>query len=197
MTEISSQTALAAENPQIWDPLVRAFHWLLVLCVFGAWGLGKFGPVNMTVHFWLGYGVAGLLAFRLLWGLIGPANVRFVNFIKGPVTVARYVATLPLRKPSAHGGHNPLGGWSVLALLLALAGQVVSGLFLGTDDYVNMGPLSGHVSEATNKLALIWHYRIAPIILLLVGIHLAAIAFYRFWKREDLVTPMITGRAKG
>ncbi len=195
MTKPHFPTA-APEKPQIWDPLLRAFHWLLVLSVAGAWGLGQFGPVDMSLHFWLGYAVIALLLFRLVWGFAGPANARFFNFVKGPVTVARYLATLPSRQKTPHQGHNPLGGWSVLALLGALGAQVVSGLFLGTDDYVNMGPLSGYVSEAGNKLALVWHYRIAPVILILVLIHIAAIVFYRVWKRDDLVTPMITGRAR-
>jgi len=73
----------ADDNPQIWDPALRAFHWLLVLAVTGGWLLGHFGPLKMTLHFWAGYTVAALLVFRLIWGLIGPRNARFVTFIKG------------------------------------------------------------------------------------------------------------------
>lgn len=181
-------------RPMIWDPLVRVFHWTLMICVVGAWILGEFGPDIMTLHFWLGYAVGGLLLIRLLWGFVGPRTARFANFVTGPGPVLRYLLTLPKRQPSHTPGHNPLGGWAVVAMLVLLGLQVLTGLFVGTDDYVNMGPLSDYVSEDVNKLVLGWHKSLAPLILALVGLHVAAIFFYRLWKREDLITPMITGR---
>lgn len=195
---MTDMTDSPAETRQmIWDPLVRVFHWALMLCVVAAWILGEFGPDIMTLHFWLGYAVGGLLLIRLLWGFVGPRTARFASFVTGPGPVLRYIATLPARKPSHAAGHNPLGGWSVVAMLVLLGLQVVTGLFVGTDDYVNMGPLSGYVSEDVNKLVLGWHKTFAPLILALVGLHVAAIWFYKIWKREDLITPMITGRRRG
>lgn len=195
MTDMTDSPA--ETRPMIWDPLVRVFHWALMLCVVAAWILGEFGPDIMTLHFWLGYAVGGLLLIRLLWGFVGPRTARFASFVTGPGPVLRYIATLPARKPSHTTGHNPLGGWSVVAMLVLLGLQVVTGLFVGTDDYVNMGPLSGYVSEDVNKLVLGWHKTFAPLILALVGLHVAAIWFYKIWKREDLITPMITGRRRG
>lgn len=192
MTDMTDSAAKS--RPMIWDPLVRVFHWTLMICVVGAWILGEFGPDIMTLHFWLGYAVGGLLLIRILWGFVGPRTARFANFVTGPGPVLRYLLTLPKRQPSHAPGHNPLGGWAVVAMLVLLGLQVLTGLFVGTDDYVNMGPLSDYVSEDVNKLVLSWHKTFAPLILALVGLHVAAIFFYRLWKREDLITPMITGR---
>lgn len=187
----------AKERPQIWDPLLRLFHWALAASVIGAWALGHFGPNQMTLHFYLGYTVIGLLLFRLVWGVIGPANARFATFIKGPGAVWRYIRSLPSREAHPVDGHNPLGALSVLALLTALALQVATGLFVDPEDYINVGPLAETVSTAWNRFALGWHHRLGVVVLALVVLHLGAIVFYRFWKGEDLVTPMITGRRKG
>lgn len=193
-TQTRRPAAMGGATAQVWDPLLRAFHWLLVLAVGAGWLLGHFGPLQMTWHFWAGYTVIGLLVFRLVWGVVGPRNARFASFVKGPVAVARYVSHLGTRTPSHQAGHNPLGGWSVLALLAVLAGQVGTGLLVDPEDYINVGPLAGLVSTEWNRWALGWHHRLGVVLAVLVGIHIAAILFYRFWKHEDLVTPMITGR---
>jgi cytochrome b len=186
----------AAANPQIWDPLVRIFHWALVICVVGAWGLGHFGPLDMSLHFWLGYIVLGLLAVRILWGFVGPKTARFANFVTGPLPVLRYMLTLPSRKPSRAAGHNPLGGWSVLAVLTVVGLQVLTGLCTDPDDFTNVGPLAGFLPEGWPRLALSLHHKLGWLLAGLIVLHVAAIYFYRFWKHEDLITPMITGRRK-
>lgn len=192
----TSPAARPHAQPQIWDPLLRLFHWALAACVMGAWLLGEFGPDQMVAHFYLGYAVIGLLAFRLIWGFVGPANARFANFVTGPGAVLRYLRTLPAREASHYPGHNPLGALSVLALLLVVGAQVATGLFVDPEDYINVGPLADTVSTAWNRFALGWHHRLGAVVLLLVVAHIGAIVFYRVWKREDLVTPMITGRRK-
>ena len=179
---------------QVGEPFLRAFHWLLVLGVVGGWLLGKFGPLQMTLHFWAGYLVAALLVFRLVWGFIGPATARFSQFLRGPRATLAYIRSLPARSPSRSYGHNPLGAWSVLALLGTLAAQVATGLIADPDDYINVGPLAGMVSSEWNRWALGMHHKLGWVLLALVALHLGAIVFYRAWKREDLVTPMITGR---
>ena len=201
MTDATQPTASPTPDDQsgkqIWDPALRAFHWLLALSVTGAWLLGEFGPAKMTLHMFLGYFVIALLVFRVIWGLVGPANARFVNFIKGPGAVWRYIRTLPSREAQYYPGHNPLGALSVVALLLVLAAQVATGLFLDPEDYLNIGPLAEMVSTAWNRFALGWHHRLGAVVLILVVLHVGAIVFYKLWKKEDLVTPMITGRRKG
>ena len=101
---------------------------------------------------------------------------------------------MALREPSHWPGHNPLGALSVIAMLAVLAAQVSSGLISDPDDYINVGPLASYVSSATRSKAVGWHGLGANLILLLVLLHLAVILFYRFWKREDLIKPMLNGK---
>jgi cytochrome b len=181
-------------DEQIWDPAIRLFHWSLVVAVVGGWLLGHFGPLQMTLHFWAGYAVGALILFRLMWGFVGPRNARFASFLRGPGAVMAYVRSLPKRAAGWATGHNPLGGWSVVAMLLVLAGQVATGLILDPEDYINTGPLAEAVPAGWSRWALGMHHRLGVVLLVLVALHVAAILFYRFWKREDLVTPMVTGR---
>ena len=185
-----------SEQPQkvkLWDPLLRVYHWLLAGAVIIAWCLGQFGPLKMTLHFWFGYLVIGLLAFRLIWGFVGPPPARFSHFLRGPGAVFSYTKHMFSREPSYWPGHNPLGALSVIAMLAVLAAQVTTGLISDPDDYINVGPLASYVSSATRTKATGWHETGAAVVLLLVVLHVAVILFYRFWKREDLVRPMING----
>lgn len=183
---------------RLWDPALRMFHWLLALSVTGAWVLGKFGGnmgiTKMTLHFWCGYMVIALLGFRLVWGLVGPAPARFASFVRGPASIAGYAGKLHLREPSYWRGHNPLGALSVIVMLAALAAQVATGMVSDPDDYINVGPLASYVSSATRRSALGWHALLANVIMILVVLHVVMIMFYRLWKREDLLKPMITGK---
>ena len=182
-----------AQRERIWDPALRAFHWALALLVVSNWLLGKIGPSDMTLHFWMGYGVIALLVFRLVWGFVGPAPARFTRFVRGPRAVLGYAREMVRPRPSHWPGHSPVGALAVLAMLAVLVLQVTTGLFADPDDYINVGPLAGQVSSATSRMALQWHHRGADLILILVLLHWAVIAFYRFWKQEDLVRPMING----
>lgn len=182
-----------ARRVRIWDPALRAFHWLLAALVITTWLLGKFGPSVMTLHFWLGYAILGLLAFRIIWGFVGPEPARFASFLRGPGAIIGYLGHLGRRAPSHWPGHNPLGALSVVAMLLALLFQVGTGLISDPDDFINVGPLAREVASATARKAVGWHHLGGTIILVLVLLHLAVILFYRLWKNEDLVRPMITG----
>lgn len=182
-----------AHRERIWDPALRAFHWTLAALVVANWLLGKFGPTDMTLHFWLGYAVIALLLFRLVWGFVGPSPARFAQFVRGPRAVLAYAREMIRPRPTHWPGHSPVGALAVLAMLAVLIGQVTTGLFADPDDYINVGPLASQVSSATSRAALRWHHRGADLILILVLLHWAAVLFYRLWKREDLVRPMITG----
>ena len=190
---MADQPPEGVTREKIWDIGTRLFHWSLVVCVGAAWYLGQFGPNVMTLHFYFGYAVIGLLIFRVVWGLVGPAPARFAHFLYGPRATLRYMATLKQRKPSYWPGHNPVGALSVFAVLAALIVQVSTGLFTDPDDYINVGPLAGTVSSEANRMATFVHNRVAYVILALVVLHLAAIVFYKRYKGENLVTPMITG----
>lgn len=182
------------EEVRIWDPLTRVFHWALVIAFATSYIMGEFGPNIMTIHFWSGYVVCGLLVFRVIWGLVGPRPVRFLSFIPRPGTAIAYARTVFKRKPSHWPGHNPLGGLSVIAILLLLIGQVVTGLLADPEDFVNVGPLAHLVDASWNRWASSWHEIFSSALLVLIILHVSVIVFYRVWKREDLVGPMIHGR---
>ncbi|GMG83707.1 cytochrome b/b6 domain-containing protein [Paralimibaculum aggregatum] len=179
---------------RLWDLPTRLFHWALVVLVATSWGLGEFGPDIMTLHFWSGYAICGLLAFRLVWGLVGPRPARFASFLYGPRKVLAYAAGLSRRQPSRWPGHNPLGGWAVAALLLLLVAQVATGLVADPEDFVNVGPFASAVGADLSRTATALHETLSSLILLMVALHVGVILFYRHWKREDLIGPMIHGR---
>ena len=181
------------QRVRLWDPFLRGFHWLLAALVIGNLFLGHFGPSVMTLHFWFGYGVIGLIVLRLIWGFVGPPEARFMHFLRGPREVSRYARHMFRREPSYWPGHNPLGALSVVALLTLLVVQVATGLISDPDDYINVGPLADQVTVATSRKAVGWHHLGSTLILLLVILHVAIILFYRFWKHEDLIGPMIIG----
>lgn len=178
---------------RVWDPALRLFHWSLAALVIANWLLGKFGPNNMSLHFWLGYATIALLVFRLVWGFIGPGPARFRSFLRGPRDIAAYGRDIVSREPSHWHGHNPLGGLAVIAMLAVLIWQVSTGLISDPEDFINVGPLADKVSHQTATSAVGWHHLGSDLILILVLLHIATILFYRFWKNEDLVGAMITG----
>ncbi|RYH08958.1 cytochrome b/b6 domain-containing protein [Tropicimonas sp. IMCC6043] len=178
---------------RLWDPLVRSFHWLLVICVCTAWYLGEFGPGIMTLHFYFGYAIIALLAIRIIWGFIGAWPARFQHFVYGPGTFFRYLSGIGKRRPSLWPGHNPVGALSVFLLLGVLGLQAFTGLFADPDDFINRGPLANSVPGMVGWATSI-HQVLPPIILLLVLLHLAAIVFYKVYKNENLVPSMLHGR---
>lgn len=182
----------SAEKVKVWDLPTRAFHWSLAVCVATAWGTGSAGKMN--VHFALGYVVLGLLALRLLWGFVGFPTARFSQFVKGPKAVAAYVRYrlgLPGGAPPPLG-HNPIGGWMVVALLLILAAQAGTGLFT-SDDIMVDGPLTSWVSSKAVTILSTIHRVESKLLPALVGLHVAAVLIYLTVFRENLIRPMITG----
>ena len=176
---------------KLWDGPTRIVHWALVILIGFAWWCVK---ANQTEwHLWAGYGILGLIVFRLIWGFAGSASARFVTFVKGPAATLAYAKTLSKRSAVDAAGHNPLGGWSVVAILAAILGQVVTGLFAVDVDGLESGPLSDRVSFETGRLFSKWHDLSFTAIKLLVVLHLSAITFYALYKRANLITPMITG----
>ena len=176
---------------KLWDGPTRIVHWALVILIGFAWWSVK---ANQTEwHLWAGYGILGLMIFRLIWGFAGSASARFATFVTGPGTTLVYAKTLSKRSATDMAGHNPLGGWSIVAILAAILSQVVTGLFSVDVDGLESGPLSDRVSFETGRLLAKWHHLSFTAIKLLVVLHLSAIAFYALYKRANLITPMITG----
>jgi len=177
----------------VWDLPIRVFHWALALLVISQLVTAALGGNAMQVHAFGGYAILALVLFRILWGFFGGTHARFADFVRAPATAIRYAQAL-LRGPHlSHRGHNPLGGWSVLAMLGSLLVQASTGLF-ANDDVMMEGPLAKHVSSRASEIATAIHDVNAAVLLTLVAIHIAAVLFYWLAKKENLIVPMITGR---
>jgi len=178
------------ERLRVWDLPTRVFHWLLAACVIGLIVTGKLGGAAIEWHARLGQAVLALLIFRLVWGLIGGHWSRFVHFVPGPGRVLRYLRG---KRDAAQAGHNPLGALSVLAMLAVLLAQVGSGL-VSDDEIAFTGPWNRWVSSAFGLAATSYHRSIGQWALIaLILLHLGAIAWYQWRRREKLVQAMLHG----
>lgn len=179
-------SATAVRSVRVWDWSVRLFHWSLLLAVIALIVSGYLG--EMQLHFLAGEIGLVLVAFRLVWGVIGSQTARFSDFLVGPAGIWTYLRTGKARTP----GHNPLGGLMVVAMLVALLGQVVSGL-LATGDGMEGGPLA-HLLTATASLrAFGLHQKLAIVLLGMIALHVAAVVFHWLVHKDNLVLPMLTG----
>ena len=170
---------------RVWDLPTRLFHWALVVCVVGLVITGNIGGNAMLWHFRFGYAVMSLLLFRLVWGLLGGHWSRWSQLPLGPHALKAYFQG---KSPTIHvAGHNPIGSWSVLAFIVVLALQVSTGL-ISDDEIANAGPLTHLVSEKTILSATYWHTEVGKlVILILVLVHILAIAWYFYRKKINLV----------
>lgn len=177
---------------KVWDQPIRLFHWALVALVAALWLTGEFAALD--IHMKLGVWALTLLLFRLGWGVVGSPTARFSHFVRGPRAIRDYLVAA--RSGAVRSvGHNPLGALSVLALLAVLIAQAAGGLF-ATDDIVTNGPLTHLVSSKTSALLSSLHRIGGKLVLALVVLHLAAVAFYTLIKKDDLIRAMVTGRKR-
>jgi cytochrome b len=173
---------------RVWDLPTRVFHWAFGAMVAIAWLSGQFGGQPwLDWHFRFGYAVFALLLFRLLWGYAGDRYARFSSF---PPSLRGALAYL--REGRAWAGHTPLGAFSVYALLVATGVQVVTGLLSSDGDFTE-APWTIFVTDATVKLMSRLHRLGHWVLLALVALHLAAIAWYTARRRDTLVRAMVTG----
>ena len=176
---------------RVWDLPTRIFHWALALLVLGSAVSGTVGSSAMVWHFRFGYAVLALLLFRLVWGLVGGRWSRFSSFIYGPTSLINYLKGHG--KPEHLVGHSPTGALSVFALLAVLLAQVGSGL-ISDDEIASAGPLTGFVSSATVSVATNYHQNIGRwLVLALVILHILAVLFYLWKKKENLTGSMWHG----
>ena len=187
---------MAGDNKTpIWDLTVRLFHWALVVAVCLALFSGtqdKMMTGYDTMHVNAGVTVLILAIHRLLWGLVGSETARFSSFLAGPKTVLAYLKAVKNGEPFDYVGHNPLGGWSVFAMLLLLLAQPMMGLF-STDAMFFDGPLAAKAGDMAGQITAI--HRITGWTLLgLIILHVGAVLYYGLVKRTDLVRPMVTGK---
>jgi cytochrome b len=141
----------------------------------------------MDWHGRAGLAIVGLVTFRLVWGIVGSTHARFLSFAPTPARLRAYLTG------RWHGiGHNPLGALSVFGLLGLLAVQAGTGLF-SNDDIAFDGPLSGLVEKARSDSLTGLHHQLSDVLLVLLGLHILAIAFYLVVKKHNLIKPMVTG----
>ena len=183
-----------AEKRLVWDLPLRLFHWLLVLCVCGSYATAKAGFNWTKFHFWIGYVTLGLVAFRIIWGFVGPRHARFSSFVAGPSRTLAYLRTLLKRDSPPTMGHNPLGGLVVIVMLLMLGAQATAGLFLIDNTEVWMAPYYPAVSGETASALGKFHHLNFDVLFWVISLHVLAIIYYKVFKRQSLVMPMITGR---
>ncbi len=191
----AAQTAAApsAERRLVWDLPLRAFHWLFAASILASWATAEAGFNWMQWHIRLGKWMIGLLSFRILWGFVGPRHARFTSFLAGPRAMWRYAKGLTGAGEPVHTvGHNPLGGVMVIIMLLLVAFQVSTGLF-ATDDIAWTGPYYPSVSSATAHELTSLHHANFNLIWAAIALHVGAIAYYTFIKRQSLVPAMVTG----
>ncbi|MBU1359082.1 MAG: cytochrome b/b6 domain-containing protein [Gammaproteobacteria bacterium] len=164
---------------KVWDRPVRLLHWVLVLTVVPAWVTG--GRTD-SVHEWLGYAAAAVVAARLVWGVLGSRYARFRQFVRGPAWTLRYASAVAAHRAPRYLGHNPLGGWMAVTLLACVGCLSLSG-FLYISDW-----LWGYAW-------LYWtHFVLGWLLVALVALHLAGVAFSSWQHRENLVRAMVTGK---
>ena len=179
----------------VWDAPVRLFHWALTVLVVFSYVTGKLGHSWMSWHVKSGYAILALLLFRLAWGFAGSATARFSRFVRGPAAAFEYARGLFRAEPARLTGHNPLGGWMVLALIAVLLLQASTGLF-ADDEIATQGPLAALVPDAVvDRMSRIHSWNEWAVVAA-VAIHVVAIAAYQWGLHRDLIGPMVHGRAE-
>lgn len=183
------------QTVKVWDPLVRVFHWALVLS-FAICFVTE--DEVLTLHVWSGYLIGALLLFRLVWGVVGTRHARFTDFIYRPRIVGEYLMEILAFRPRRYLGHNPAGGAMVVALLISLAITVVTGLAIyGGEEAA--GPLAGAMTGLDHEAGEFFeevHEFFANFTLLLVVVHVAGVVLASLQHRENLVRAMYNGRKR-
>ena len=178
------------EGRLVWDLPVRLVHWLIVLAVAGSWATHYAGVEWFAWHRRLGYTVLVLVAFRIVWGFVGTRHARFGHFVRGPRAILDYLRG---RTAVAPVGHNPVGALGVVALLGVLFVQAATGL-VANDEIMNAGPFYGWIDPALSNRLTTLHRQSSDVLLVLMGVHVLAVAWHVLGRRRPLLRAMLTGR---
>lgn len=178
----ASGFASAGRKVLVWDAPVRVFHWLMVLSFAGAYVTAESERWRL-LHATLGYTMAGLVAFRLVWGLVGTRHARFASFVRGPSAVLRYLRSLVAGRPEHHAGHNPAGAMAIVGLLGLTTVVSAAG-------WATFNELGGEWIKEVHEAA-------ANLMLALVGIHVAGVVLSSWLHHDNLIGAMVTGRKAG
>ena len=189
----ASSPAADSSTALVWDWPLRVFHWVLTASIAVSFATHYLGLEWFDWHRRAGYVALVLVAFRLVWGLVGPRHSRFASFVRGPRAVLEYVRG---RSPRPAAGHNPVGAISVVAFLAVVGAQATTGLF-ANDEIANAGPFYGWITQDTSNRVTSWHALGSNVLLGLIALHLLAIAWYDIVRRAGLVRAMWTGRRPG
>ncbi len=177
----------------VWDLPVRLMHWGLVVAVAGAWLSQELEGDYFVWHVRCGYAVLVIAVVRIAWGFVGTRHARFAEFVRGPRSVLAYIKSLVSNGDEQYVGHNPLGALAVLLMLSLLLAQAATGLF-ANDEIFNTGPLFGYVTlDRSNQLTGL-HEQLFDALIVVLAIHVLAAFAYLWWKRQNLIWPMMTGR---
>lgn len=194
MTLIDEKPKVRAVERQrlVWDLPVRIVHWSLVVCFAGAFITNRLGVAWFDWHVRFGYAVLALVAFRIVWGVVGTKHSRFASFVRSPTATLHYARRLGRGDVPTFVGHNPLGALMVVALLVGLGAHAAFGLF-SNDEIFNTGPLAGAVAKETSLVLTSWHRRGFYVLAAAAAIHIFAVIVHVLSKRDNLVRAMITG----
>jgi cytochrome b len=187
-TEPAKTQPITAIRGPVWDLPVRLFHWLLVALIAFSWWSAENDAVEL--HLWSGYAILTLIIFRLLWGIVGSSTARLGALFHRPSRILAYVRDSAAWKAI---GHSPIGAVSVMAMLIVLKVQIATGLINADDDGLVNGSLSHLVSIETSDFAHEVHESLFNVLLALIALHVAAIAYYG-WRGRNLIGPMVSGR---
>jgi cytochrome b len=180
---------LSEHERLVWDLPVRMAHWLIVLGVAACWATHYAGVEWFAWHRRSGYAVLVLTVFRVLWGFVGTRHARFASFVRRPRVIVGYLRG----RDTGSIGHNPLGALAVVSMLIVLLLQACTGLF-ANDEIMNAGPFYGWIDqELSNRLTRLHRFN-SEVLLVLIGLHLAAVAWYVAFRRQPLLRAMLTGR---
>ena len=190
MTEAALQAAPKAGTPvpaergatiRVWDPIVRIFHWSLVASFAVAWlSAEEWG----ALHHWAGYAAGSLIAFRIVYGLIGSRYARFTQFVRSPKTVIGFLNAMRRGDEPRYVGHNPAGGAMIVALILTVGAVATTGWMQTTDAFWGIE----WVQET--------HELLANLMMTLVIAHIAGVLLASYRHKENLIGAMIKGRKR-
>ena len=187
-----------AQKVRAWDWPTRAFHWALVFCIASAWAsynfAGKLGDPTLKWHRWNGYATLILVVFRLIWGIVGSSTSRFSSFVRSPLATLSYAMDSLRGRDRPFLGHNPLGSWMILVLLLAVSTQAILGLYTLEHNELVAGPLKRTISDGWTETLSKLHIKGYNVILALVGVHVLANSLHALLKKDPLIRAMVTGQ---
>jgi cytochrome b len=179
---VTSASPAETRKILVWDAPVRVFHWLLVICFAGAYITAESERWRL-LHVTLGYTMAALVVFRIIWGITGTRYARFAQFVRGPSEVTRYLKSMFKSEPAHYTGHNPAGAVAILALLILALVLTLSG-------WANLNDWGGDWTREAHEL-------VANLMLAVIGVHVAGVVLGSWRHRENLVGAMVTGRKVG